>query len=555
MNQSFKAAVQRWNQPGPTGFWNWCDDIQPRILVRSGKYEPFQPTKQQRKFIDSLLKVDKAGNFVHTMAVNCQPRRHGKSTVFLLITLWLTTSRPHHTTQLLGSAEDHTKRVMFLPLVRTIANSPRLNRMIPESSRFAYTFECPALAARVQFAASNLSTSFGDRLNLIWVSDLHSHVDLAPFNAMQASLLDSEGSLCLIDANVDDEGGPVHALQMEAEHDKSIISQYTSYKNFAEYEKKAPPWIDRQKAARLQKTLLPAEFDRDILGKRSARKNGLFDIEIIKQCRDRYQTPVQDVAALTNGRAVKIGAGLDRAKSLIAGPRGDHSVWTVVAKVARPEGEPEFFLLNQVKFQINAARVIKAQVLEDHKRYGLDATILENFETADIHAWMVEQGINCELISPHEGPQNASFPEMHRVFKEGRFHLPTGMKDFESELQTFSYTRRKNGTYAFGHSSEKFHDDRVYSCNWAIHSLRREVMHAYELSAIMCMNRSSRRNVCFLMGGSLILPHCSRSCAAFEEVNEHYKQFMQFQPESELTLPEFFATHVRLAGPRLQQAV
>lgn len=221
----------------------------------------------------------------------------------------------------------------------------------------------PELQSRVQFAASNLSTVFGDRLNLIWISDLHAQADLAPFNAQQASLLDSEGSLCLIDANVDDEGGPVHALQLEADHDPSILSHHTSYRDFDHYEKEAPPWIDRPKARRLQKTLLPVEFDRDILGKRSAKKNALFTIRIIKQYRDSYKIPVQDVAALINGRAVKIGAGLDRAKSLIAGPRGDFTVWSVVAKVARPEGEPEFYLLNQVNFPINSAKIIKRQIM------------------------------------------------------------------------------------------------------------------------------------------------------------------------------------------------
>lgn len=59
----------------------------------------------------------------------------------------------------------------------------------------------------------SMSTAFGDRINLLWVSDLHASPDIGPFNALQASLLDSENSLILIDSNVDEIGGPVHELQ------------------------------------------------------------------------------------------------------------------------------------------------------------------------------------------------------------------------------------------------------------------------------------------------------------------------------------------------------
>jgi len=157
-------------------------------------------------------------------------------------------------------------------------------------------------------------------------------------------------------------------------------------------------------------------------------------------------------------------------------------------------------------------------------------------------------------MSAHDTNQAASFPEMYRCFAEGRFHFPDNLKDFQSELSTFSYTRRKNGMYSFGHTSAKFHDDTVYSTNWAIFSLRKEVLNLYELDTIQCFNKTNRRHHCFLMGGNLEL-FCSKNCAAFQEVEGMFRQFKQFQMDSDLTLPEFFHAYIRVTGAVIYQAV
>jgi hypothetical protein len=59
-----------------------------------------------------------------------------------------------------------------------------------------------------------MTMAFGDKLACLWISDFHACPDTGPFDAMQASLLDTEGSLCLIDSNTDSEGGHVHGLEM-----------------------------------------------------------------------------------------------------------------------------------------------------------------------------------------------------------------------------------------------------------------------------------------------------------------------------------------------------
>jgi len=550
---NFIERIKFW-QGGEAGFYQWVEDVKPRILTKSNQYEAFSPTTKQKRLIKNILATDKAGRFKHSISLNVEPRRHGKSTVFSLIVLWFFTSRQNYTIQLLGSTEDHCKRTQFAALKRIINNTQFLSVLIPESQQFQYNILFPELQNQVQFAASNTASSFGCKLNLLWVSDLHSFADMGPFNALQAALLDSEDSLMFIDSNVDCVDGPVHELEKVSKTDPEMFCNYTFYRDIEHFKKSAPQWIDRKKAARLENTTLPADFKRDILGQRSDVQNCLFSTEIISQCKDRYRVPVTDIQALAKGRAYRIGAGLDRAKSLIAGPRGDSTVWTVVLKVAAQGGEPEFYVLNQHVFKINSAKSIKSVILEDHQRYKLDNVILENFETGDLYAWMVESQIPCELISPHSTVQQSSFPEFYRIAKEGRFHFPRELEIFATELSTFTYARRQNDTYSFGHASAKFHDDTVFSTNWAIFSLRKEVLNLYEIDTIQCLNRTNKRHLCFLMGGNLEL-FCKDRCEAYHEVTEMWQQFTAFNNEGEsLIIPMFFNAMVRVTGAVIYQS-
>ena len=143
----------------------------------------------------------------------------------------------------------------------------------------------------------------------------------------------------MIDSNVDHTDGHVHSLQREAAQDPSIFCNHIWYKDLSHYAVEAPVWIDRQKARRLQRTVLEVDFKRDILGQRSDAKNALFSRETIELCKSRYKVPVSDLTELIKGRSYKVGGGLGRAKSLIG---GDNTVWTVILKVASPEhGETE----------------------------------------------------------------------------------------------------------------------------------------------------------------------------------------------------------------------
>jgi hypothetical protein len=554
MKNITKQNVKSWQDNSAAAFRKWLTDVQPCVLHRNGQYKIFKAIPEQNKIINQILS-SKNKRFKHSMSIVIQPRRHGKSSVLALICLWLFTSRRNFTIQLLGNTEVHCRRVQFNTLVKIIRNTPVLNQAIKDDDIRQYEIRFPALGNVIQLSPQNAAASFGDRLNLLWVSDLHAAADLGPFNALQAALLDSDDSLCLIDSNIDHTDGPIHALQREADDDPSIFCSYLCYENIDDYLKRAPAWLDRAKATRLQRTTLPAEFARDILGKRMDAKNALFPSEVIELCKSPYKIPVADINEITKGRAHKVGGGLDRSKSLFQGPKGDATVWTTILKVASPEhGEPEFYILNQQKINPNTSRGIKKAIIKDHESYKLDNVVLENYETADLAPWLADQGIPHELVSAHDTNQNASFPEFYRIAKEGRFHFSDSLKDLESEMRTFTYTQRAGGKYSFGHASTKFHDDHVYSVNWAIFSLRSAVLNVYTLGNFHCLNRSPRRKFCFLMGGGLKML-CSSECFAYKRVESMLREFKQFRLESELTVQEFFHLKVKREGVRIQQAL
>jgi hypothetical protein len=442
-----------WTAPGSQGFWNWVNEVKPKVLTASNEYKVFAPTDKQRETIEDVLACDEIGKFLHSISLFIEPRRHGKSTLFALIVLWLFTSRKNLTIQLLGNTEDHSRRVQYRTLKRIIQNTPKLSRLVPDDDILIHEIRYPKMGNLVQLmAGTSTATAFGDKINILWVSDFHASPDLGPWNALQAALLDSDDSLVFIDSNVDANDGHVHALQQEAGNDESIFCTHTHYKDFEDFCSNAPPWINRQKAKRLEKTTLPADFSRDILGKRLDAKNALFPSDVIALCQSKYKIPVTDLSELTRGRAYKVGGGLDRSKSLFG---GDNTVWTTILKVASPEhGEPEIYVLNQKVIVPNTSRMIKKTILSDHERYNLDNVVLENYEVTDIQPWLFDQKIPCELISAHDTNQNASFPEFYRIAKEGRLHFPESLTGLESEMKTFTYTQKTGGKYSFGHASQ-----------------------------------------------------------------------------------------------------
>ena len=402
----------------------------------------------------------------------------------------------------------------------------------------------------------NVSASFGDKLDLLWVSDLHSHADLSPFYQLQASLLDSANSQIWIDSNIDLADGPIHSLEIESETDPGIYFNRISYKNMDEYEKAAPLWLSRTRARRLVKTVLEADWKRDLLGIRTQARNLLFTQETIQKCLTAYRAPVETLEPLTQGRAYRVGGGLDRARSLFQSATSDATIFTSILKLASAEhGEPEFFILSQHRINPNTSRLIKKAILKDHQAYTFTNVALENFEVTDLSPWLSDLSINYELINPMAALQNQVFVELFRIAKEGRLHIPANLPELVAEMKIFTYKAGGGQKYSFS-AAGSGHDDRIYSLAWAIHSLRTEVLDLYRLGNVQCISRSPHRNSCFLMGaqpGRILF--CSEKCSPYHRVADMFRSFKTFQMDSELTLVEFYHSKVKRVGHRIRQAV
>ncbi|MDZ7699487.1 MAG: hypothetical protein U5R49_21965 [Deltaproteobacteria bacterium] len=590
--------INLWRENSPNGFLAWLEDFKPRIL-QNGRYEIFRPTEKQLELIQQILKPaknppptehepvrqltqrqlnarkarpsikqhfhdpdtlpDRTSSYQYSMNLLIQPRRHGKSTLFALMCLYFATTRQNITVQLLGSTENHCKRTMYNPVLKIINNTPSLSKLIPTRDQYVYECFCRPLGSVIQHSPGlNIHASFGDRVSILWQSDFHSVPDTECFEATLAATLDSRDSMIFIDSNVDATNGPCHQIQALADEDDTIFCDHQFYKDFEDYELNAPPWIDRKKAKRLMKTSLPASFKRDILGLRSSHSNALFKAEHIEGCKSPFKWPVQDVYKLVEGRHFVVGAGLDRSKSLFGSAIGkaDNTIFTVMAKVASAHNdEPEYFILDQINVIPNTASHIKKLIKKAHEKYDLKMVTLEDHEVLDIKPFCDANNIPCETVSPHTTKQNMLFPELSRVVKENRLFFPEDAKDLVSEMSTFNYTEAKRGQgYSFRHGKRDEKDDRIFSMAWSVYSLRSHILNLFSLDSIVCKAKQKNKKLCFLLGGNMELL-CSESCPVAQEVREMYQQFLMYQMDTELTLTDFFHTHVKVAGARIYSAM
>jgi hypothetical protein len=153
--------IKLWQQSSPAGFLAWLHDVRPKILMNS-TYREWIPTENQLEIINQILKpapapiikkdepvnklnkrahgariarpsrkhkpVDpelsqqiRKSSFAHSMSLTIAPRRHSKTSIMLLITLWLASSRRNFCCQLIGSTESHTPKALssLLTLIST----------------------------------------------------------------------------------------------------------------------------------------------------------------------------------------------------------------------------------------------------------------------------------------------------------------------------------------------------------------------------------------------------------------------------------------------------
>jgi hypothetical protein len=542
-----------WDKPGHEGFWNWFDSNPTCVLHSDGKYRPIVFEQWQVDVINQMLELSPDGRRKYSFCLSCWPKRHSKSIINADLVLKDFTTRENWLCVCLANNLNQALSVNFRLLQDIILNTPSLKRLIGEKNVLANEIRFPKNNNRIVAMANNISGAHGLKLSCLWCTELWTSPDLKAFRALFASLADTQDSVCYLDTNTDFHGGVIHEFEEEAKKDPSMFAHRIEYKDYEDFDKKAPHWISRSAVRVSRKIDLDQDFARNWLNKRSASKSQLFPDAYVKAAKSPYKAPA-DLESIVLGRKYFVTGGLDRAKNLLPGiSNSDFSVWVCLLKVADPaSAEPHYHILNMVRFDINTDKNIKKAILEDHKRYGLSNVCLEFYEVSSISAFLSENHIEHELQSATDSYQNASFPEMHRIFRDGRFHFPENIPHFESELKTFSITQKKSGTYSFSHSSQKFHDDTVHATNLAIWAGRKTVLNVFELPTIQCRNKSPRKSHCYLMGGNFVLG-CSMNCPAHEQVETMYRTFIALQTETELSIVDFFKAHVK-TSVRVSQA-
>jgi hypothetical protein len=525
---------------GLKGFWQWRRDFLPRILGPKKRYKEWKPTKDQVKYIVQAFQDETQ------LCLNIQPRRHGKSTVNQMLVLHRICAYQNTTIQLLGVTEDHGRRVMMQPLKNIIKATPRLAKLIPQDKQWNNLIELPWFGNKVQLATGSLGLgAFGDKIDILWISDFHNMADLTAFEAFQGGLLDQEDTLILIDSNVDPIGGHVHMLQQGADNDPTMYCQAVEYADLDDYLKRAPAWINRKTAISNAKNN-PLAMKRDLLGQRSNAANALFSSDLIMSSQEPYRLPISDIQEIVKGRKYKIGAGLDRAKKILPGLQGDSTVWTVVLKVAVAGGEPEYWILEQKIPKLNTDKALKKMIQESHKKWHLDSCTIEDYHiSADFQEWLTKAGVPFKVVAPTSQVQNAAFPEFFRIVNEGRFKYPKELTRLTKEMESFQVKEGKSGVYTFGHASTRGHDDTVYSTCWGLYGLSRFQLETYELAVLNCQIKSPQRRQCFLLGGAFKVS-CSVRCGAVATVQEMYNQHVGITLDDDISLEQFYRDFVKV---------
>ena len=174
----------------------------------------------------------------------------------------------------------------------------------------------------------------------------------------------------------------------------------------------------------------------------------------------------------------------------------------VTLKIQDPGKEPQFVILNQKTFTVNADKLIIAQVLKDHDRYGINNIVLENYEVSGLYHRLIERGLTVETVTPTAATKNISIPEFYRICQEKRLTAPRAAAALFMEMSGFIYERKPDGRYTFSHGKgTQDHDDHIDSLSWSIYATRELIAATFVLDAVGCENKSRSRQFCFLLGG------------------------------------------------------
>lgn len=188
-----------------------------------------------------------------------------------------------------------------------------------------------------------------------------------------------------------------------------------------------------------------------------------------------------------------IGCGVDRADPMKEKQDGARTMMSFVAKgLMNSRGNPVFTDENAVNryLYINLGTIhiasssledIKLEINSAEEEYNyIDTFCSERWGMFDIEPWLIDKGIEVEILHPTPAKQKEGFSELFAIIQGERFKCPPigypGSKNPDILFEELSNIETTPGKDWYG-SPEKFksggiQDDSVFSLVWAIYGLR-----------------------------------------------------------------------------------
>ena len=546
---SLHERVARWRS-GSEGFFNFLDDVKPVVRASGGGFTPFKPGPREQAEIVRALDGD------FSTLVFCWPRRHGKTATSIMVILWRFLTRRTENIAIVANSERQVVDTAFRMLRDAFEHTPFLKRLVDGGSIEigADAIRFPATTSVIQAFSANPSALWGKKLTCAQISELHAAKSDDVLTALTGSLIDSAGSMLLIDSTVGPLSSPLFGLYQahESGEDPSLFFSHVHYADLEDACANGPPWIDPARLHAASRRMLPRTFGTYHLNRWQDGASLLLEAATLAACTSQtYLHGSPDPKALAGGASFIVSGGLDRA---YGGSRhGDATVTTCVVKTVLDD-EEHYFVLDSEVILFSRLGGIKSKLRGYHRDFGMSRLGVETYNAQDVFDWAQGEafGDGTELIAPSRKTQNYAFQALHVIAAEGRLHIDPKFTRLISELKTFEVTddgREGVGNEAlpkFGHG-KGCHDDAVYSLAWAIHALRDVTLNPYELKGVRCTDTGPARHMCALNGGGAV-PLCASSCRSMRRAFDLFDQYAARSPSNSLPFPAFAKEKLKNVG-------
>ncbi len=546
---SLSQQIASWRN-GSAGFFKFVEDVQPHVRSHDGGFAPF--------VLDGWQKIELAkalDNPVVSIAIFCFPRRHGKTLLSALIIVWRFLTRQTENIAVVANSERQVVDTAFRTIREAFEHTPALKRLVDAGTIQVLQdrIELPSTGSIIQAFSSNPSALWGKKLTCAQLSELHA----APkgdevFGALAGSLLDTAGSLLLIDSTVGPKSCKLFDLYQAAtragDPDPSIAFSHIEYADIDTACAKAPAWLAPAKLRSLSRQMLPHEFALYHLNRWQDAASTLFPKSILDPCIHEYPL---DVTALANGAGSVVGCGLDRAFG--GSKHGDRTVTACIAKVVLDDDE-HLFVLDADAVFLGRLSAIKSRLSGYHKEHRMSRATLESYGSQDVADWSGTQSFaaGVEVVHPSRRSKYAAFMGLYQAAAEQRLHIHPKFKALIEELSVFEVI--SDGKATDGEAAvPKFthprgaHDDYVHAIAWASHSLRTVTLNPYEIEGIHCNGRGPDVPMCVLNGGGS-LPFCGQACRSMKEAGRLYQAYLARRPLQPVPIEAFIANKLKNVG-------